>query len=53
MWVDYDGSNSTSDQIVEILSRAAGTSYTTADLCNTFPVGAIYENGLLWFQRIS
>jgi hypothetical protein len=50
MYVDRSGSNLTKAAVVEYLQRAVGA---TADVLDYLPVGGIYQNGGIWFQRIS
>lgn len=52
MWVDKDGKNYTSLEIVTELSRMVGAAYSVESLEQTFKVGRIYENGI-WYQRLS
>lgn len=50
-WLNWAGDTFTSKEVVDFLGRAEGAGYTVEVLERTFPVGSIYENGGIWFQR--
>jgi hypothetical protein len=52
MWVNWAGSNFTSEQVVFILN-ATGSSYTVETLETEYRIGAVFYEGRVWFQRLS
>lgn len=50
MWVDQGGANYTTTDVIAIVTQATGSTPATVDLIR---VGGIYQNGTLWYQRIS
>lgn len=53
MWVNRQGSNLTSEEVCGLLVMACGSSYTPKSLEATYPIGTVYQNGTIWFQRVS
>ena len=51
MWADDRGSWFTSEQVCKYLADRL-IHYTVDELHATFRVGAIYQNGGIWFQRL-
>ena len=52
MWCTRNGKNVTSQQVCDELLRRCGSSHTVETLHAAYRVGAVYQNGGIWFQRI-
>lgn len=50
MWIDKSGSNFTTQQVADIVYKSTGGGMIA--VAGT-AIGRIYENGSIWFQRIS
>lgn len=53
MWIDRTGRNHTAADICRMLHNACGAAYTPDELSAAYRIGAIIDNGGLWFQRLS
>lgn len=51
MWCDEKGNNYTTQQVLEIVSLATGGGGDWE--INHKRIGGIYQNGSIWFQRLS
>lgn len=52
-WLGKSGRTYTTDQVVDLLRVAMGSSITAEMLEKTYPVGRFIDNGGVWFQRIA
>lgn len=52
-WLANSGNTYTTQQVVDLLAAAMGSSITAEILERTYRVGAMLRNGGVWFQRIS
>ena len=50
MWINEDGENWTTAQVLAAVMRSTGC---TAHALDCIRVGGTYSNGTIWFQRIS
>lgn len=53
IWVDRNGTQTSTRRVVQLINLATGGAYTAITILDAHPVGSIYANGELWFQRIA